>query len=86
MTQSTKDVGEKSIEEWGIEVLTRYAGELLPVHGRRGRFPLYFVPIIGECRCRVVNGQWVYEPDACDYCKSIGEEWNRANLPNGVNT
>lgn len=75
MSQLTA-IGEASIDKWGAYGIGEYAKQLIPVHGVDGHFPFSSVPIIGRCRCRIIAGQWVYEPDACPYCKSLGNEWN----------
>lgn len=63
-------IGCASIKRWGSHVLTAYGNHLIPVHDL--------------CRCRIVAGQWVHEPDACNRCQELAYVWNSLiQMPEG---
>jgi hypothetical protein len=38
------------------------------------------IPAHPDCQCQMVNGEWVTEPTACDYCNELADKHNRKSF------
>lgn len=38
------------------------------------------IPAHENCQCKMVNGEWITEPTACDYCKDMADKYNNKSF------
>ncbi len=38
------------------------------------------IPAHPDCQCQMVNGEWITEPTACDYCNDLADKHNKKSF------